>query len=89
MKHVLDSLVFLGFVLLIGGFAIIYKSLPHHPINIEDNIAIQILAFLFWYFEPIIGLILIFISKKRKMKYFGVLFLILWVCAVINYIFLL
>jgi hypothetical protein len=82
-------LIYLGSILSLVGFIIISDNLKHTPFHFNEphNFGIQIIGFSFWYIEPIIGLILVFVPKKRKIKYFGVFFLIVWICAVIHFIY--
>jgi hypothetical protein len=86
MNHFFKILIFSGFILSFFGVIMIYSFLRHHHSMIPENFVTESFAFCFWYLEPIIGLILIFGSKKRKIKYFGLFFFILWACAVIGWV---
>jgi disulfide bond formation protein DsbB len=52
----------------------------HRGIHIENVLIDQVLGS-FWYLEPIIGIILLIGLRKRKEKYLGLLFLLIWIFA--------
>ena len=78
-------LVFLGFAASLGliidsnilRHLSIHLKTPHNPFT-------DLLSNLFWFALLICGLILIFASKVNKLKYYGVFFIIIWICIVVN-----
>ena len=86
MNQVIRALIILEIISLIGGVLIFYQWLPHKPFEISNNIIIEVLALSFWYIEPIISIILIFGTNRRKIKYIGAFFLTTSIYGWIRYV---
>jgi hypothetical protein len=87
MNHFFKLLIFACSIFSIVGVLIIINLVTHRPLNLPDNLILEIIGFLFWYLQPILSLILIFASKKRRIKYFGGFFFITSAIAWLSYIF--
>jgi hypothetical protein len=85
MKQIFKVLIFLGFIFSLVGFAIIYSCLPHHRLLVTNNYFVYELGYSFWYLEPTIGVILMIGLRKRKEKYFGLFFLLVWIFAIFSF----
>ena len=89
MNKVIKILLILGFVSLGAGIIIFSQSLWRGSLEVPgDSKAIEIWALSFWYIEPIIGIFLLLATKKRVTKICGAFFLIVSLCAWVNYFFL-
>ena len=78
MKRIYKILILLGFILSIFGF---YANIPYHRTIVIKNALLFWVDSSFWFLEPIIGIILLIGLRKRKEKYFGLLFLLIWIIA--------
>jgi len=87
MNYLLKLFILACSIFSLVGILIIINNVRHDPIQLPYNLALEVTGFLFWYLQPILGLILIFISKKRKIKYWGIFFFALWFFAFLTYIF--
>lgn len=82
MKRIYKILILLGFILFISGIFYIYSNIPHHRTIVINNDLLFGVAYSFFYLEPVIGIILLIGLRKRREKYFGLLFLLVWIFAV-------
>jgi len=82
MKRIYKILILLGFILSISGIFYIYSNVPYHRGIVIKDALINEVVYSFWYLEPAIGIILLIGLRKRKEKYFGLLFLLIWIIAV-------
>ncbi len=81
MKRKYKILISIGFFLLLPGFFSIYVNIPYHRVIYIDNFLLNLVLFFFWYIEPVIGIVLLIALRKRKEKYIGLLFLLIWIFA--------
>ncbi len=87
MNNLYKIFIFGCFIFSIVGIIIIIGLVGHEDLPFHYGIIINIIGFLFWYLQPILGLILIFAPKKRGIKYLGAFFFVLWLIAFLSYIF--
>jgi hypothetical protein len=82
MKRIFKILIVIGFILSLAGFFYIYSNVPYHRgLYIKDAMVNQI-VYSFWYLEAIIGIILLIGLRKRREKYFGLFYLLIWIIAI-------
>jgi len=86
MNWIVRVLLILGFISLSGGVIIFYESFGGRALQIPGNSEVaRLLALSFWYVEPIIGILLILISRKKMIKLCGAFFLFASICGWIDY----
>ena len=69
------------------GIVVIINNFRLNSLDVPSSRVLDIIALLFWYVQPILGLFMFFVSRDRRPKYLGALFFLLSLFAWLTYIF--
>ena len=86
MNYFYKVLIIACFIFSSVGVIAIINNVRLHPIQFSST-TVEVIGFLFWYLQPIFGIILIWAPKQRVLRYFGIFFLGLSLLAWFTYIF--